>query len=55
MLTELGYVWSDDGRCWHPKEMGSKAPIMTEEQAIALARHVLYRDDVRREERDTSR
>lgn len=55
VLTELGYVWSNDGRCWHQKEMGDKAPIMTEEQAIALARRVLYRDDVRREERETSK
>lgn len=51
-LAELGYVWSDDGRCWHPKETDSKAPIMTEEQAEALAWYVLYRDDVCREERE---
>ena len=55
VLTELGYAWSDDGRCWHPMETDNKAPIMTEEQAEALARHVLYRDDVRREERDSSK
>lgn len=52
VLTELGYVWSNDGRCWHPKERGDKAPIMTEEQALDLAWHVMYRDDVRREERE---
>lgn len=52
-LDELGFRWSVDGTCWRPKESGDMAPHMTELEAEAMAKHVLYRDDVRREERET--
>lgn len=52
VLAELGYTYSQESRSWYPKDADSNAPLLTGNQALDLARMVLYRDDIKANDKE---
>lgn len=51
-LDELGYVFSVETGGWYPKDHNPNSVHMNTLEALDWARRVMYRDDVRQEERE---